>query len=93
VDGELLQKDGNIMKKVEEIRLEWDNMKDFMEGTFKELNMLDSRKEFALASLKFPFHKFLFAIKDEKNLRDIRLTYEELIKWRDSLPTKKEIDE
>lgn len=86
LDGELLSKDEKTAEKIDEVRKEWENMKDFIDGTFHELNKLETRKEFALASLKFPFNKFLFAMKDSRQLRTIRLTYDELIRWRDSLP-------
>ena len=86
LDGELLQKDEKTAEKIEEVKKKWDNMNDFIEGTFHELNKLETRKEFALSSLKFPFSKFLFAMKDNKNIRDIRLTYEEMEKWKSQLP-------
>ena len=86
LDGELLQKDIKTAEKIDEVRKEWYNMNDFIVGTFHELNKLETRKEFALSSLKFPFSKFLFAMKDNKNIRDIRLTYEEMEKWKSQLP-------
>ncbi len=86
LDGELLQKDEKIAEKIGEIREEWENIKDFIDGTFHELNKLETRKEFALASLKFPFSKFLFTMKDNKQIRAVRLTYDELIRWRNQLP-------
>ena len=84
--GELLSKDERTSEKIEEVKQEWENMRDFIEGTFHELNKLETRKEFALASLKFPFNKFLFAMKDKKQLRTIRLPYEELMTWKGQLP-------
>jgi len=85
VDGELLQRDIDIVKKIDEIKLEWRSVKEFIDKMFNELNKLETRKEFALASLKFPFHKFLFTMKDNGSTREIRLKYDELANWHAKL--------
>ena len=86
VDGELLQKDVNVMQRVNEIKAEWESIKNFIDCIFNELNHLETRKEFALAALKFPFNKFLFTMLDGKTTRDMKLSYGELVTWCKELP-------
>lgn len=82
LDGELLQKDKKIMEEIELMRQEWEELEYHIIQTFKELkNNSATRKEFALQAVKFPFKGFLFALYDNKNIRDISLKHKIFEDW------------
>jgi hypothetical protein len=80
LDGELLQKDPDVKAKVDSLRNRWTMFNEFMTSVFDDLVKKETRKEFAMEAAKFKFRGFLFAMLDEKNIREMRLSYDDFCK-------------
>lgn len=80
LDAELLQKDEEIMARMNQIRSEWDTFLGILEMVFEGLNK-DTRKAFALEAITYSFRKFLFQKLDNREIRTVKLTYNELNAW------------
>ena len=80
LDAELLQKDKEIVLRMKEIGAEWKEFVEILQMIFDELDK-DSRKEFALEAITYPFQKFLFQMLDDRDIRKIKLSYDELESW------------
>ena len=80
LDSELLQKDEEILARTNQIRSEWDAFLGILEMVFGGLNK-DTRKEFALEAITYPFRKFLFQKLDGREVRVVKLSYDELNAW------------
>lgn len=80
LDSELLQKDEEIMARMSQIRSEWDEFLQILEMIFEGLNK-SSRKEFALGAITYPFKKFLFQKLDGRDVKTVKLSYDELLDW------------
>lgn len=80
LDSELLQKDEVVLARVNEIRSEWEELVEIIQMVFNGLNK-DNRKEFALEALTYPFKKFLFQMLDNRDIRKVKLDYDDLWVW------------
>ena len=80
LDSELLQKDEEILARMNEVRAEWEEFLGILEMVFGGLNR-DSRKAFALEAITYPFKKFLFQKLDNRDVRTVKLSYDELNAW------------
>lgn len=80
LDSELLQKDEEITSRMNQIRSEWDAFLLILEMVYEGLNK-SSRKAFALEAITYPFKKFLFQKLDNREVRTVKLGYEELLDW------------
>ena len=81
LDAELLQRDKEVVIRMQEIRRDWEGFVEILQTTFEGLNK-SSRKEFALEAITYPFRKFLFQMLDNRDIRKVRLDYDELCSWR-----------
>ncbi len=80
LDAELLQKDKEIVLRMGEIESEWKEFLEIFQMIFDGLDK-DSRKAFALEAITYPFQKFLFQKLDGRDIRKVKLSYDELEKW------------
>jgi len=80
LDGELLQKDKDVLLRVDEIRCDWEELIEVLQMIFDGLDK-STRKAFALQALNYPFKKFLFQMLDNRDIKKVKLTYEELEGW------------
>ena len=80
LDAELLQRDKEVVAKINQIRSEWDDLVEVLQMIFDGLNK-ESRKAFALEAITYPFKKFLFQMLDNREIRTVKLSYEDLCRW------------
>lgn len=70
-----------VKEKIEEISKILDEFTKKVKSIYKSLNRLESKKEFALDVLKYPFKGVLFNLRKGLEFNDIDFKYKQLIEW------------
>ena len=81
VDIEYLQKLPEVTNMVKFIKLHWCVMLAEIMVVFEENKNKATRKEFALAVMKYPYKHVLFALLDNSNVSEMNLKWEDIKTW------------